>query len=772
MPRRPLVSSIVLLFLFSSLAEAQINEAGEAAYRSDEIRQRRAALEWADRSNWPVRQESADGSVVEIVNAVNGRPVFYTTQNYAAGQYVGTMDLHPEAISGYDLNGGGTSIAVWDAGAVFVDHQELQYRSVLRDQGSASNHATHVAGTLAAGGVLPDAVGMAPRTQIRSYNWNFHVSEMHVEARDGLLISNHSYGKISGWHLMRVREDSSAWYWFGDPSISELEDYTFGYYDYTAALFDNVVHSFPFYLPVVAAGNESDDQGPTSGRYLALDESGQWHVYDIAERPLPADGGDEVYDTIPSFALAKNVLTVGSIVLNPEAGSATLSVFSGRGPTDDGRIKPDIVAPGENLFSSLASGATDYGRYSGTSMAAPVVTGSLVLIQQLAKRLRNGPLRAATLKGLALHTATDMGPPGPDYQHGWGVMNAHLAAETLTAAFRSPSRIQEIELADRDTLMQDLYVTGRGPLRITLSWTDPSGPVRRPPDHIVLNNPESVLINDLDLRLVEKATGTRHFPYVLSSNEPSNTAARSDNAVDPVEQIYIPEATPGLYTLTVSHKGRLERGDAQPFSLILTGAEEAVTAVAVDTIVVAAEIGRIQLNWHTLFETTTGSFDIERASIAGDELASALGLHYLPLGSLPSHGYSEAPQQYEFIDDVLLQGKYRYRVVFNDGETSTRTLMAEVDIDVPAPEELAILSIYPNPFTDIGRLVLDLPESADISLTVRDMLGRTVVQAPAVFKAAGRHYMQLDASDWASGVYFAQVVAGATRLTQRFIVLR
>ncbi len=124
--------------------------------------------------------------------------------------------------------------------------------------------------------------------------------------------------------------------------------------------------------------------------------------------------------------LLKNILTVGAV--NPiaagysSAADVLMSSFSSWGPTDDGRIKPDVVADGVGLTSSIASSNNAYATYSGTSMATPNVTGSLLLLQEYYVQLHPGIfMRSATLKGLTIHTADEAGPnPGPDYQFGWG----------------------------------------------------------------------------------------------------------------------------------------------------------------------------------------------------------------------------------------------------------------------------------------------------------------------------------------------------------------
>ena len=90
--------------------------------------------------------------------------------------------------------------------------------------------------------------------------------------------------------------------------------------------------------------------------------------------------------------------------------------FSSRGPCPDGRIKPDVSAPGVDLYSCYDSSNTSYGYMSGTSMATPSTTGSCGLVVSYYRRLNAGKdMRAATLKGLVINTADEAGPAdGPD----------------------------------------------------------------------------------------------------------------------------------------------------------------------------------------------------------------------------------------------------------------------------------------------------------------------------------------------------------------------
>ncbi len=764
--------TIVLSFAASAPSSAQRTTRSFFDVQSLEREERQRAERWATDQNVPLKITLADESIVEVVGLRNRFPVYFTTHNLQAGTLTNTFRLHPGQDMGLNLTGHNLEIGIWDAGSVYNEHQEFKNRVYNKDTGLPANHATHVAGTLIASGVRPAALGMAPRSRIHSYNWNFHASEMHVEAQDGLLISNHSYGRIAGWHRFSISPDSSRWQWFGNPLISEREDYLFGYYDREATLFDQVAYRFQHYLPVVSAGNERDDTGPRTGSYLALDNNGRWHTYDASSRPIPPDGGPDGFDTLTSMATAKNILTVGSVAVYAEGDSIRVSPFSSSGPTDDGRVKPDIVGMGENLLSSIATGDDAYAVFSGTSMATPNVAGSLVLLQQLARELMESPLRAATLKALVAHTAIDLGPTGPDYTFGWGLLNTAHAAAHIENAFKNPSLLIEEDLENEAVFTKDLYLDRYADLRITLAWTDPPGSPTSGAGLELLNDRTPKLVYDLDLRLVHDATGQEHLPYVLSAEAPSTPAVRGDNRVDPIEQIYVPNAAPGSYTLSISSKNKFDHEDQQPFSLVVSGLPESSSPIVLDTVEVQSHMGEVAIRWQTTFEETGGLFVIERAEVVQSKAQLGYANVYQVLATLPARGASsEREQNYSFVDPLFISGSYHYRILFLPTHVSTRILVSEFSVDMPAPSALGLFSVYPNPVVREGNLILDLPAEQTVEIAVFDMLGRQVFSGEDASYQAGRHWIRLDAGDWAPGVYVAVIRTGEIHHSRTFVVL-
>lgn len=489
--------------------------------------QKEQALQMAKQRGWDIKLTMADGSFAELQKlASDGSPIYYMTYNVAAARSTRTNFLNNGGGLGLNLEGQNMTAYVWDGGLARGSHQEYDgiggnNRFSIGDGTTTLNyHSAHVTGTIIASGVDANAKGMAPQAKAVGHDWNSDLAEATGQAASGMLVSNHSYG---------FRGDL-------------VPDYYFGAYIADSRDWDNVQYNSPYYLMVVAAGND-----------------GNQNTYNGS--PL---NGNSSYDKLTGHSTAKNTMVVAnaqdaSINADGSLASVTINSSSSEGPTDDLRIKPDITGNGTAVYSTYESSDTAYNSITGTSMASPNVAGSLLLLQQHYNNVNASFMRAATLKGLALHTADDAGPSGPDAVYGWGLMNAKKAAETITQN-GNESLISELTLSSGQTYTTTVDADGVNDLMASISWTDVAGVANTG----TVNLTTPALVNDLDIRVTQN-TAT-FSPYKLTSITTNGTG---DNNVDPYERIDVAGAT-GTYTITVTHKGSLS-GGSQNFSLIVTG---------------------------------------------------------------------------------------------------------------------------------------------------------------------------------------------------------
>jgi subtilisin family serine protease len=531
------------------------------------------AISIAVEKGWEVTGVTKDGNVFMLYGVDGfGLPLYkYTQNNIVSAATINTNKLYTGGGLGLSLSGSTLptdKIAIWDGAAVLTTHVEFQNNRVEVKDGttSTSSHSTHVAGTIMAAGKYENARGMAfGLPKLLSFDFNNDNSEMSTYAAN-LLISNHSYGTIAGWYE-NTGTNPSRWEFRG--RFGDNEDYKFGYYDSDAKEWDRICYNAPFYLPVKSGGNYRNSNGPTVGdTYYRYNASGT--MVNAGPRPTGISSNDG-YDILGTYAVAKNIMTVAAVNPLPYGTASpsdiSISSFSAWGPTDDGRIKPDIAADGVSVTSTNNAGNSSYTTLSGTSMAAPAVTGSLALLQELYYQKNNSFMRAATLKALALGTASEAGAsPGPDYIYGWGLMNTAKAAKAILNK-GNKSLISEKILAQGASETFTVVASGDGPLFATICWTDPEIDII--PIANALNNRTLRLVNDLDMRCSDGSKS--YLPWILDPNNPSAAATTGDNFRDNVEQIYIADAIPGkTYTFTITHKGTLQRG-AQAFSIVATG---------------------------------------------------------------------------------------------------------------------------------------------------------------------------------------------------------
>ncbi len=413
--------------------------------------------------------------------------------NATAAQRIHASDLW---ISPYSLSGDGVVVGVWDEGIIY-GHGDFGSRlNIGETGGTVSWHGTHVGGTIAGSGAgNAQARGGARGATLWSWNWTNDSAEMRaaVGAR-GVRISNHSYGIIAGWFW-----DGGSWVNYGTGN--------FGNYDATAAEWDDVVRDTGL-IVMKAAGNDRGDDPDGAG-------------------PLR----DGPYDTISTYGNAKNIITVCATT-----DGDGMTSFSSWGPTNDGRVKPDICANGDGLLSTVPGGG--YGTASGTSMATPSASGATALLLEQFADLSLARPKPETVKALLIQGASDLGRTGPDYEYGWGLLNVKTTADLIRNGHFRTSSLS----ASTDKRTYSIDVAASTPsLRVTLAWTDPPA------------SPSAAitLVNDLDLVLTSP-TGVVYRPWVLDGASPATNAARGINHRDNVEQAVVSSPAAGRWTVTVS----------------------------------------------------------------------------------------------------------------------------------------------------------------------------------------------------------------------------
>ncbi len=462
------------------------------------------------------REVVRDGVVYRIVRiGSDGQPIYIKSKgvsvgsrsNVESGQLIKADSLYPGGSLGVNITGQNMVVGVWEPGVPRATHELLAGKVTIQANqlgsttDSARNHATHVTGTIVgtAGitGNGASAQGIAYSASSRNWDSDNDTAEMYAAglAVDGVQVSNHSYGYAN---------DNTIPVW------------QFGAYDSESRAWDQVVSSLLFYQPFVAAGNEQQANGN------------------------PSKGG---YDLMTGASAAKNVVTVGAV-----NADKTMSDYSNWGPTDDGRLKPEIVARGTGINSATAASDTSYSGSgadsSGTSYATPAVTAGALLLQQFYRtRYAGNYMRSDTLRALMFGTAEDLGRPGPDHQFGWGLLNVQSAANVIkqrTYPSNPNSCTGGYLAADlRGTLIDELtvnpdnngasacyrsfYARGGVPVVVNVAWNDDAGPEQTAANPV--DDSSSRVIYNFDIEVYERATGNTYRPWKIP-----DMAHRTDNA--------------------------------------------------------------------------------------------------------------------------------------------------------------------------------------------------------------------------------------------------
>lgn len=460
----------------------------------------------------------------------DGKPIYTVPTNYGAAQSLQSLSMLPGGSLGLNLQGEDMTAGVWEAasGLAMTDHLDLSGRVIVFDSsGETTFHATHVAGTIASSGQRSSnnsGRGIAPAATILTATSQNDYAEMAEAASFGLLVSNHSYGY----------------------DASNLPVWIYGAYNADARSTDLLCNQYTYLLPVISAGNDRANAQNLNPDYYG-------------------------YQLVTGMGVAKNALTVGAVgnVANYTGpNDVVMAAFSNWGPTDDGRIKPDLVSKGVGVYSTSNASTNAYAHAGGTSMASPGISGAIILLQQYYESLFGEFMLSATMRGLLMHTAREAGEAhGPDYQFGYGLPNVERAATTIQRSLSNTNaHIQENTLLSQQAQTFTVVASGNEPLMVSITWNDPAAVA----NNGQLNPTTLNLRNDLDVKVTRESS--THYPWSLNPEDPTEYAFRwTTNDVDNFERVEVDNAVAnGTYTIHVTNKGSLV-GASQDYSLIITG---------------------------------------------------------------------------------------------------------------------------------------------------------------------------------------------------------
>jgi serine protease AprX len=668
---------------------------------------------------------------------------------YGAGQIIGIAD------SGLDT-GDPATISPDFAGRLVATH-------VLAEGGTLADefgHGTHVAGSLAGAGVESGAdpaarqydgslAGVAPEASL--------VIQAFEVTQEGAIIGlgDDPYSILSQAYASGARIHNNSWGGPTGPAYgSTFGELFFGGYPMTSERMDAFVWDQPDMAVFVAAGNSAND-----GAYSPIGDFCLDWFFD------PADGWIDD-DSLMAPGTAKNVITVGaseSVRLEGNLGELTwnqfppsscfssdpvagdlladnpngMAAFSSRGPTDDGRFKPDLVAPGTAIVSNKSSHPdanilwgtyTRNPRYTiagGTSMASPFAAGSGALVREWLGRQGFTQPSAAAIKAVLLSTTANMAPgqyvtggqqeipaTQPNSVAGWGRVDLgflgfpepyQLWIDDRRAGLATGENLTYTHSAARPLLVTD----SSQPLRITLAWTDPPASL----------SAARQLVNDLDLVLIGP-DGREYWGNRVSGGDRINN----------VEGVILEAPAPGEYRVEV--RAYNIPIDTQPYALVAAG------PLKLDPFTLATNVGL------TLDEGQSATIGTQMLQVSGVLPAQ---VRYT-LTTLPQHGELVLAGDALSVGQTFTQADIdagRLRYAHDGSETTADSFDFNAQDSIKRSIALDTFSIAINPRNDTPLLADDSavtvagqPVSIDVLANdvdpEGDALAITAVGAPSV----------------------------------------
>lgn len=675
----------------------------------------KSLVNYAKANGLKLSETLENGNEIALVDiGTDGTPIYYSTFGNSSSEVSRANALYEGGLLDLGISGEGMQVGLWDSGSALLTHQEFNNRAKNTDSAKEiSSHATMVLGAMISSGIKQKARGVAYNATAISSDWRGDKVEVANAAANGLLLSNHSYG---------IRPDF-------------IPDWYFGAYIKVSQDWDKIMYNAPYYLMVTAAGNsqkQNFNAKPSFGK--------------------SADG----FDLLLGFSTSKNGINVAAVDTSVDAQgnlkNAQVAVYSSHGPTDDGRIKPDIAGSGANIFSTEATNNKSYDTYTGTSMAAPGITSAMLLLQEYYNRLNSNFMRAATLKGLVLHTADDVNAPGPDYKMGWGVMNAKNAAELIVATEYS-SLILEEELKENDTYSITVDAKDGEALVASISWTDPAGNII---NKGILNSTTAALVNDLDI--VVSKNNEVHLPWKLNPSNVNAAATKGDNKVDPFEKVEIDNAS-GTYTITVKHKGTITNG-IQNFSLIVSGATISNCKVEVPSKfnTTVPEETSIEMNWDS---NTDAFFEVQYKEANGNDWTTLFAdTNAIKLDNLTAGNRYAVRVRANCTANIFSDFSEELVFEFKGEDTLDPFTIKKEELSIVNVDEKLKFTVHPNPTTD--QINIDGQLSKDAYYSIVSSTG-------TLLKKGRADYKTIDVNELSTGFYSLTIFDDGEQQSTKFI---
>ena len=609
--------------------------------------------------------------------------------NNLAATEVGAVAVR--ATNSLGLDGSGETIAVMDTG-IDNDHPDVvgriaaintQYGLDSSPIDSNSGHGTHIVMTvLGDGSGDSSTTGIAPDANLVMYALEHDPTGYF--GRQGSI-----YDLLSDAELKTARIAVNAWGSNGN----------FGFYTADSRSADQYVSNNQYLLPIFSVG----------------------------------DNGGSGASKVTAPGTAKNVLSIGS------SHNGSVSPSSSQGPTLDGRIKPDLVAPGEGICSARAEEAKSvvgsvcatgthgnsrsmYMELSGTSQATAVAGGSAALAREFLREVAgiNKP-SASLIKATLVNGAEDLGTPDiPNNNEGWGQIDlenslAPSFSGTPLDMFHDDAR----ELQAGFSLLYSFNIDASKGIDLTLAWSDVEGSANAP-------QAEARLMNDLDLILMAP-DGTTYVGNNFA-NGVSVVGGSADN-VNNIERIRLPAGTStqnGEWMVMVEHRG----GGTQRFSIVMAADATLIPKADLTTFgnsilpssftPLVGDLVSVSLAWHNQGTLASGSYRVQLEDVTEGSILYDSNRSSLEGGELDSVSFFTQFSTTGIHTLRLSLDTNNQVVELNDGVSGTNNNVLEIDIEVTAQ---GLRVIFLEEDGSIPQTSAEREAAATVAMDVRNETG-------------------------------------------------